>query len=133
MGVYSICVGVHVCMHACIHVCQGVIMENKGLVVQSETVGFEVRWEMLFCLAEQTQWSHSTSPLTAHCPPATNPTLTAVGTRVEAWRRKKDVVLGNEGRELLLNLMVAGGEVRKRQDLVNENNNGRSEMMKGKL
>lgn len=48
-------------------------MENKALVVQSETVGFEVRWEMLFCLAEQTQWSYSTSPLTAHCPPTTSP------------------------------------------------------------
>lgn len=62
-----------VCAHVCIHVCQGVITENKGLVVQSETVGFEVRWKMLFCLAEQTQWSHSASPLTAHCPTTTSP------------------------------------------------------------
>lgn len=48
-------------------------MEHKGLLVWSETVGFEVRWEMIFCLAEQAQWSHSTSPLTAHCPSSTSP------------------------------------------------------------
>lgn len=78
----SVCVCKPVCMHlyACVpmyvYVYQGVIMENKGLLVQSETVGFEVRWEMIFCLAEQAQWSYSTSPLTAHCPTTTSPSHT---------------------------------------------------------
>lgn len=66
----------YMCVLMCVHVYQGVIIENKGLLVQSETVGFEVRWEMIFCLAEQAQWSYSTSPLTAHCPPTTGPTHT---------------------------------------------------------
>lgn len=46
----------------CVYVCQRVIMENKEPLVQSETEGFEVRWKMLFCLAEQTQWCYSGSP-----------------------------------------------------------------------
>lgn len=91
----------------CVCVCEAVIMQYKGLVVQSETVGFEVRWEMLFCLAEQTQCPHSACPLTAHCPPTTTgPPHTrlqgefiAIG--VEACRRKSDGAEGQGGGWLL--------------------------------
>ena len=115
-----VCVCVCVCLHVCLRVCQGVIMENKGLVVQSETVGFEVRWEMLFCLAEQTQWSYSASPLTAHCPPTTSPPYTHTHTNTHThgcrdsveyeWRPAGERGMECWGmRELLLNLRAVRG------------------------
>lgn len=96
-----------VCAHMYIHACQGVIMENKGPVVRRETVGFEVRWKMLFCLAEQTQWSHSASPLYCLLSSRHQPST-------HTQNRIRDLVEKDGWDELLLNLRAAGGEVQRR-------------------